>query len=98
MVRIEYSGDIFAKFRKLNTGLKKKILSTSNVFYNNDESVLAKSNKFRNRLKTGTLESEGPTLLSGSNFITSGYLKLIEPKIKKEKQNDLQFKTTSMPH
>ena len=84
--QIEYSEEdiLFAKSPKAKYWFKeKKILSVSNVFYNNDESVLAKSNNLEIDLKTGILESKGPTLVSGSNFfITSGYLKLIEPQVK----------------
>ena len=84
--QIEYSEEdiLFAKSPKAKYWFKeKKILSVSNVFYNNDESVLAKSSNLEIDLKTGILESKGPTLVSGSNFfITSGYLKLIEPQVK----------------
>ncbi len=86
--QIEYSEEdiLYAKSPKAKYWfMKKKIFSINNIFYNNDESVLAKSNNLEIDLKTGTLESKGPTLLSGSNFfITSGYLKLIEPKVKKD--------------
>ena len=84
--QIEYSEEdiLFAKSPKAKYWFKeKRILSVSNVFYNNDESVLAKSSNLEIDLKTGILESKGPTLVSGSNFfITSGYLKLIEPQVK----------------
>ena len=95
--QIEYSEEdiLFAKSPKAKYWFKeKKISSISNVFYNNDESVLAKSKNLEIDLKTGILESKGPSLVSGSNFfITSGYLKLIEPKVKKDgSKMILQFK------
>lgn len=82
--QIEYSEEdiFFANSPKAKYLFKeRKILSERNVFYNKDESVFGKSTQLEIDLKGGIIQSLGPTLISGNNFfITSGYLKLIEPK------------------
>ena len=82
--QIEYSQEdiLFAKSPKAKYFVnEKKIQSIKNTFYNRDESVLGKSIHLEINLKTGSVESNGPSLISGSNFfITSKYLNVIDPE------------------
>ena len=82
--QIEYSQEdiLFAKSPKAKYFVnEKKIQSIKNTFYNRDESVFGKSINLEINLKTGSVESKGPSLISGYNFfITSKYLHVIDPE------------------
>ena len=73
---------LFAKSPKAKYFVnEKKIQSIKNTFYNRDESVFGKSINLEINLKTGSVESSGPSLILGSNFfITSKYLSVIDPE------------------
>ncbi len=87
--QIEYSKEdvLFAKSPKAEYLFKeKRINSVNNVFYNKDESVYGKSVNLEIYLNKGTVESNGPSLVSGPNFfITAKYLSFVNPKIKEIK-------------
>ena len=94
--QIEYSQEdiLFAKSPKAKYFVnEKKIQSIKNTFYNRDESVFGKSINLEINLKTGSVESRGPSLISGSNFfITSKYLTVIDPEYETDdKKMVLQF-------
>ncbi len=82
--QIEYSQEdiLFAKSPKAKYFVnEKKIHSIKNTFYNRDESVFGKSINLEIDLKTGSVESRGPSLISGYNFfISSKYLNVIDPE------------------